>query len=301
MTASSWLKSAVVIAAGAVFAVVVASPSAYSRSRHHKKATPTPTETPTPTATATPQVKVWNFDQDKAGESAPDWQNLVDSWQVIPDATAPSQPNTYGLPPGRTLTTLLHLLNYYPMAVVKDPTEYGDFTLEASFKSAGGRFDCSGGLLFRYVDAQNFYVVAAGCPSDYFQFSRMYKGKLEMIKQQVVPTDRDIWYKIRVEAQGNRFTFYDNDKQVFDADDSKIAKGRIGLWARDDSQARFDNVTLTLPIPTAEATPGAAEGGAAAGTLGAPAPGGTTAAPAPGGPPSEPPALPSAPPPALPH
>jgi hypothetical protein len=294
MTASSWLKSAVVIAAGAVFAVVVTSPSAYSRSRHRKKVEPTPTETATPTATATPQVKVWNFDQDKAGESAPDWQNLVDTWQVIPDATAPSQPNTYGLPAGRTLASLIHMLNYYPMAVIKDPTEYGDFSLEASFKSAGGRFDCSGGLLFRYVDAQNFYLVSAGCPSDYFEFSRMYKGKLEMVRQQVVPTDRDLWYKIRVEAQGNHFSFYDNDKQIFDADDSKIAKGRIGLWARDDSQARFDNVTLTLPIPTVEATPGAVEGGAPAGTTAAPAP-------APSGAPAEPPPLPSAPPPALPH
>jgi hypothetical protein len=215
----------------------------------------------------------------------------VDSWQVIPDTTAPSQPNTYGLPAGRTFTTLIHFLNYYPMTVVKDPTEYGDFTLEAQFKSAGGRFDCSGGLLFRYINPQNFYLVSAGCPSDYFEFSRMYKGKLELVKQQVVPTDRGLWYKIRVEAQGSHFTFYDNDKQVFDADDSKIAKGRIGLWARDDSQARFDNVTLTLPIPTAGATPAAAEGGAAAGA----------AAPAPGGAPAEPPPLPSAPPPALPH
>ncbi len=293
MTASSWLKSAVVIAAGAMFAVVLTSPSAYSRSRHRKKATPTPTVTATPTATATPQVKVWNFDQDKAGQPASDWQSVVASWEVIPDTTAPSQPNTYGLPSGRTLMSLIHLLNYYPMTVVKDPTEYSDFSLQASFKGAGGRFDCSGGLLFRYVDPQNFYLVSAGCPSDYFEFSRMYKGKLDLVKQQVVPTDRDLWYKIRVEAQGNHFTFYDNDKQVFDADDSKIAKGRIGLWARDDSQARFDNVTLTLPIPTAEATAGAPEAGAAAGTA--------APAPAPGGAPGEPPPLPSAPPPALPH
>jgi hypothetical protein len=32
---------------------------------------------------------------------------------------------------------------------------------------------------------------------------------------------------------------------VFDFDDKGIAKGRIGLWARDDSEARFDNVTIT--------------------------------------------------------
>jgi hypothetical protein len=33
---------------------------------------------------------------------------------------------------------------------------------------------------------------------------------------------------------------------VFDSDDSKIAKGKIGLWARDDSQAQFDDVKITV-------------------------------------------------------
>lgn len=301
MTASSWLKSAVVIAAGAVFAVVLTSPSAYSRSRHYRrrKEKPTPTQTATPTPTATPVVKAWNFDQDKPGQVATGWQNLVGSWQVITDPTAPTPPNTFGLPPGRTLTSLIHFLNYYPMTVVKDPTEYTDFTLEASFKAAGGRFDCSGGLIFRYENPQNFYVVSAGCPSDYFQFSRMYKGGLDLIKQQVVPTDRDVWYKLRLEAQGTHFTFFDNGKQIFDADDSKIAKGRIGLWARADSQARFDNVTLTLPIPTAEASPGA-EGGGAMGGAASPAPTGAALPAAPGAAPAAPPPLPAAPPPALP-
>jgi hypothetical protein len=39
---------------------------------------------------------------------------------------------------------------------------------------------------------------------------------------------------------------YDDDKMIFDFDDSKIAKGKIGLWARDDSQAQFDDVKITL-------------------------------------------------------
>jgi hypothetical protein len=153
------------------------------------------------------------------------------------------------------LNSLLHGLNYNLVTVLTDKTEYSDFTLEASFKSAGGRFDCSGGMIFRYVDAQNFYVLSAGCPSDYFALSRMTAGKLENLKQTVVPTDKDTWYKLKVWAQGSHFTLYDDNKMIFDVDDTKIAKGRIGLWASDDSQARFDDVTLTLPLAT---TPAAA-------------------------------------------
>ncbi|HYB91888.1 MAG TPA: family 16 glycoside hydrolase [Candidatus Binataceae bacterium] len=263
MTRSGWLRNSVVIAAGVMFAMLAMTPAAYPRAK--KKVEPTPTETPTPTATPTPEAKVWNFDQDKAGEVASGWKAISGDWQVIPDPSAPSPPNTFGLPPGRLLTSLIHGLNYSTMAVVDDPTEYSNFTMEASFKPAGGRFDCSGGIVFRYVDDKNFYLLSAGCPSDYFTLSRMSGGNATVLSQKVVPTDRDTWYKIKVVAAGDRFTCYNDDKMIYDASDSKIAQGRIGLWASNDSQARFDNVTIIKPLA-------GAEGGAGSATPAAPPP-----------------------------
>ena len=108
----------------------------------------------TPTATPTPEVHVWNFDQDKVGEVPTGWSAIEGDWQVIADPSAPSKPNVFGLPAGSLLKSLTSALEYYPMAIETDPTEYSDFTLEAQFQSVGGRFDCSGGLIFRYVDAQ---------------------------------------------------------------------------------------------------------------------------------------------------
>src|SRR5208337_563173 len=226
-TGNSWLRSAAVVAAGIVVTVLVISPAAQSKQK--KKAAVTPTVTVTPTATPTPEVHVWNFDQDKAGEVASGWKSLEGDWQVI-----------------------------------ADPSEYSDFTLEAHFKSAGGRFDCSGGLIFRYVDDKNFYLLSAGCPSDYFALSRMTNGELVGLRQSVVPTDKDTWYRLKVTAQGGHFMCYDDDKMIFDFDDSKIAKGRVGLWARDDSQAQFDDLKITnlasvgsgaAPTPAAAASP----------------------------------------------
>ena len=74
--------------------VLVVSPAAHSRS---KKKAVEPTPTLTPTATPTPEVHVWNFDQDKAGSVPAGWKAVEGEWQVIPDPTAPSQPNTFGL------------------------------------------------------------------------------------------------------------------------------------------------------------------------------------------------------------
>jgi Domain of Unknown Function (DUF1080) len=245
-TGNFWLRSAAVVIAGIATTVLVISPAAYSKSKKKKGAETTPTATLTPTPTPTPEVHVWNFDQDKAGEVPAGWQAVEGDWQVIPDPSAPSKPNTFGLPAGRLVKSLTSALEYYPMAIQTDPTEYSDFTLEAQFQSTGGRFDCSGGLIFRYVDAKNFYLLSAGCPSDYFALSRMTDGQLVGLKQSVVPTDKDTWYRLKVTAQGGHFMLYDDDKMIFDFDDSKIAKGKIGLWARDDSQAEFDDVKLTI-------------------------------------------------------
>src|SRR5216683_3816082 len=244
MTGSSWLRSTAVIAAGVLVTVLLVSPAAHSK-KPKKAATETPTLTPT--ATPTPEVHVWNFDSDKAGTVPAGWKALEGDWQVIPDPTAPSQPNTYGLTgKGSWIKSLTNALEYYPMTVMTEPTEYSNFTLESAFKSVEGRFDCSGGLIFRYVDDKNFYLLSAGCPSDYFALSRMSNGKLDVLKQSVVPTDRDTWYRLKVVAQGGHFSCYDNDKMIFDFDDNKIAKGKIGLWSSDDSQAEFDDVKLTI-------------------------------------------------------
>jgi hypothetical protein len=250
---NSWLRGAAVVAAAAITIVLVISPAVYSKPRKKKEE---PTATLTPTPTPTPEVHVWNFDSDKAGQMPAGWKALEGDWQVIADPSAPSKPNVFGLPAGRLLKSLTGLLAYYPIAIETDPTEYSDFTLEAQFMSAGGRFDCSGGLIFRYVDEKNFYLLSAGCPSDYFALSRMTNGQLSTLKQSVVPTDKGTWYRLKVTAQGGHFMCYDDNKMVFDYDDNKIAKGKIGVWAADDSQAEFDDITLTV-IGSGEGAPAA--------------------------------------------
>jgi len=249
--------SGVALAAAVVaLATLVIGSKAQSR-KHSPARAPAPTATLTPTPTPTPEVKSWDFDQDKAGRMAKGWTAVEGDWTVIGDPGAPTPPNTFGLGPGRFLKSLVKMLEYYPIAVLDDPAEYDDFTLEASFKAVGGRLDCSGGLVARYVDAKNYYVMAAGCPSDYFTFQRVSNGVPEILKQAVVPIDKNIWYQLRLVASGDHFTCYAGKKMVFDVVDQKIAKGRIGLWARADAQARFDNVQLTIPLKAESASPSA--------------------------------------------
>jgi hypothetical protein len=262
MTVRTWLRSMALVVAGVMVAVVTAAPPAYSKPKK-KKESPTPTATMTATATATPEAKIWNFDGDKAGQLPDAWQDVDGAgWQVFTDSTAPSQPNDFGLASGRMFSSLTHGLDYHEKVVIKDPTEYSDFTLEAEFKPIKGYFDCSGGLIARYSNPDNYYVLRMGCPSDYIQLLRMYQGKLDQLQQKVVAIDAGNWYKIKLEVQADHLIAYDEGKMLFDVQDNKIAKGRVGLESSNDSEARYDNFTLTLPLPGASSDNG---GGAAAG------------------------------------
>src|SRR5579863_5694754 len=125
MTGISWLRGAAVVGVSALVMVLLVSPAAQSK---QKKKAVEPTPTLTPTATPTPEVHVWNFDQDKAGSVAAGWKAIEGDWEVIPDPTAPSQPNTFGLTgSGSWIKSLTNALEYYPMAVMTEPTEYSDF------------------------------------------------------------------------------------------------------------------------------------------------------------------------------
>src|SRR5258708_12737014 len=133
-TRNSLLRSAAVVAAGLVMTVLIISPAAYSKGKK-KKAAEEPTATLTPSPTPTPEAKVWNFDSDKAGEVPSGWKAIEGDWQVIADPSAPSKPNTFGLPAGRLLKSLTSALEYYPMAIKTYPTAYPPFPLNAHFKS----------------------------------------------------------------------------------------------------------------------------------------------------------------------
>ncbi len=102
--------------------------------------------------------------------------------------------------------------------------------------------------IFRYVDQKNFYVMTAGCPSDFLALNRVTNGEVIVLKQQVSPVDKNTWYHLKLIAKEDHLAAYNGDKFMFEVTDSKIRKGRIGLWAQADAQPRFDNVKLTLPM-----------------------------------------------------
>jgi len=196
--------------------------------------------------------KTWDFDHDRGYSKPRDWTAVAGDWRVIIDFGAPSEPNVMGLPGyglPHTSQVKLWLDSFfntnYLVAITRDTTEYNDFSYEASFKAWGGAFGSYAGLVFRYTDPQNYYVLAAACPKDTLALYRMNGGKLNLIKEVPATLERGRWYTFKVDAHGGHFTASLDGKQMFAADDSSLAKGRIGVWSKNDSRVSFDNIKLT--------------------------------------------------------
>jgi hypothetical protein len=209
----------------------------------------TPTAPVSGAAASTLGTRRWDFDQDRPGRTAAGWTSVVGSWTVIPDPTAPTPPHTFGLSSGRFFSSLVRLSSFYPMAIAMDSPQYRNFTLEAWFKAVGGRLNCSGGLIFAYQNPKNYYVMEAGCPSDYFSVSRVSRERFTLLAQSVVPIVLDHWYKLRIDAAGPRMTCYVDGRVIFRVNDAQLRPGKVGLWARADAQVRFDNVILEPLTP----------------------------------------------------
>jgi 3-keto-disaccharide hydrolase len=203
-------------------------------------------------APSAPGARVWTFDHDRGYQLPKDWTAVSGRWQVLTDFNAPSLPNTfglagYGLPRTKYVMVWIKSFfsNHYMVALPKDSTEYSDLTLQANFLPWGGAWGSYAGLIFRYENPKNYYVLVAACPKDYLGLYRMSDGKLRLIKKVSAPQlERGHWYSFKVVAQGGHFTGFLNGKQMLEAHDSGIAKGRIGVWSQNDSRINFDNIQV---------------------------------------------------------
>ena len=102
-----------------------------------------------------------NFDNAEAGKPPSGWTATQTGtgeakWAVVPDPTAPSQPNVLKQSGQAT----------YPVCL-KDDTSLKDGFVEVKFKAISGREDQAGGVVWRARDANNYYIASANALTMY--------------------------------------------------------------------------------------------------------------------------------------
>jgi hypothetical protein len=125
---------------------------------------------------------------------------------------------------------------------VAEDTNFKDVEVRVAFKAVAGAKDQGGGLVWRYQDANNYYVARMNPLEDNFRVYKVIAGKriqLETRGELKVPAGE--WHTMTVRQVGDAIECWLDGKKYLEAKDDAITKGgKVGLWTKADAQTYFD-------------------------------------------------------------
>ncbi len=133
----------------------------------------------------------------------------------------------------------------FPVAVANEPS-LRDVKLSVRCKPVSGTVDQACGLVFRYRDQDNYYITRANALEDNVRLYHVVKGDRRQFAGWNGKVSSGAWHSLRVDAKGDRFEVYWDDKKVIDAHDGTLTDaGKVGLWTKADSVTYFDDLTAS--------------------------------------------------------
>ena len=132
----------------------------------------------------------------------------------------------------------------FPLAVVQEGS-HKDVTLSVRAKPISGQVDQGFGLVWRYKDANNYYITRCNADEDNCTIYHTVTGKRRAFQNKAVKVAKARWHTLKLEAAGNHFVVWFDGAKVLDAsDDTFKDAGRVGLWTKADSVIAFDDLTI---------------------------------------------------------
>jgi hypothetical protein len=134
----------------------------------------------------------------------------------------------------------------FPVAVLSDVTA-GDVDLSVRFRPISGRVDQAAGLVWRYRNEDNYYIVRANALEDNVVLYKVENGKRTDLpvkgEGRTYGKKADVqagqWSTLRVVVTGSRFEVYFNGTKLYEVEDATFGQpGKVGVWTKADSVTR---------------------------------------------------------------
>ncbi len=167
------------------------------------------------------------------------------AWKIKEDITAPSGKKVLA-------QTSSDPTSYRFPLCIYDAFEARDVDLSVSFRPLSGTVDQAAGLVWRYQDSDNYYVVRANALEENVVLYKVENGKRSDLKPQGswfaygkdAPVPLGVWSSLRVLVRSNTFSVSLNGEHLFDVEDDTFPQaGKVGLWTKADSVTLFDTLT----------------------------------------------------------
>jgi hypothetical protein len=141
----------------------------------------------------------------------------------------------------------------FPLCIY-DALVTADGTFSVRFKPISGTVDQAGGLVWRYQNPANYYLVRANALEGNVVLYKVEDGERSDLKPigsgflsygKKATVEAEKWQTLSVSVRGSRFSVSLNGEHLFDVEDSTFqAPGKVGLWTKADGVTAFDDLAI---------------------------------------------------------
>ena len=133
---------------------------------------------------------------------------------------------------------------YFPMCIYQRE-KFDDFILTTKFQIVDGLVEQMAGIVFRFQDEKNFYVIRASALGNNIRFYKVVAG----IRSTPIGPSLEVkvgeWHELKIECRGNKIRAWLNGREAIpELSDTSFAAGRIGFWTKSDSVCRFTDTRI---------------------------------------------------------
>src|ERR1017187_9620295 len=182
-------------------------------------------------------------------------------WKVVEDEVPSLFPPLTGKAPAVMRRSVLAQLsqdpadNRFPM-LIYDGETFKDFKLSTRFKIVSGLAEQMAGIVFRFQNASNFYVLRASALGHNLRFYKMVNG--QFVDPFTLGTNIavGVWHTLTIQCEGIQINCRLDDALSMPLQvPTTFATGKIGFWTMSDAVSYFDNTTIDYKprVPAAQA------------------------------------------------
>jgi hypothetical protein len=195
-------------------------------------------------------TEVARFDGDTPGKPPHGWSvamthnGATPRWEIVRDDSAPSPPYVLAQ------LSQDHTAGRFPLAI-RDRAAIVDGTVSVSFKTVDGVVDQAAGIVWRYQDPNNYYIVRANALENNVVLYKVENGIRLSIAPKGLPSraygvkheiPKGRWNSLRITFKESLFSVFFNEERLFEVEDRTFGKpGKTGLWTKADSVTYFDD------------------------------------------------------------
>ena len=195
-----------------------------------------------------------NFHAALAGSGQPGtWKILMDD---VPPLLAPLTDRALSVTKRAVLAQTSQAADdeHFPLFIYDGET-FKDFKFTTRFKIVSGAVEQMAGVVFRFQNASNFYVVRASALGRNVRFYKMVDGiRSDPIGPSLAITT-NTWHTLAVQCRGNQITCSLDDQPVMPPlSDNTFTIGKVGFWTKSDAVSYFCDpvIEYTPRIPAAQ-------------------------------------------------